>query len=155
LQPGLTIARRYLRARNHARTQAFEKLLDIIEDGEGLDGSAVVQDCLALALNLLEGNESNQREFREIGRCLQRLMPFVDVPVGEGSMWPVTTRYLHVLVGLGHVAFVLCVWNLSQIKASALGPADSPQTRTHTRTHAHTHTRTHTHTRARQAAYSS
>lgn len=66
---------------------AFEKVLDIVQE-EGLsDGSVIVEDCLTLAINLLKDNESNQTMFREIGSCVMRLKPFLEVPVGEGTVW--------------------------------------------------------------------
>lgn len=38
----------------------FEKLLDIIEDEEGISGGIIVQDSLTLMHNLLRYNVSNQ-----------------------------------------------------------------------------------------------
>jgi hypothetical protein len=39
---------------------AFEKLLEIITEEDGLNGGIIVQDCLHLILNLLRYNVSNQ-----------------------------------------------------------------------------------------------
>ncbi len=44
---------------------AFERILDIIGEEGYSDGAIVVQDCLTLAINLLEDNSSNQTYFRE------------------------------------------------------------------------------------------
>ncbi|KAG1714453.1 General vesicular transport factor p115 [Nymphon striatum] len=68
--------------KNHANIQkiiafenAFDRLLDIVEE-EGLsDGGIVVEDCLVLLLNLLKNNTSNQTFFKE-GSFIQKLGPF-------------------------------------------------------------------------------
>ena len=39
---------------------AFERLLEIITEEDGLNGGIIVQDCLHLILNLLRYNVSNQ-----------------------------------------------------------------------------------------------
>jgi hypothetical protein len=44
---------------------AFERILDITREEGYSDGAIVVQDCLTLAINLLEDNSSNQTYFRE------------------------------------------------------------------------------------------
>eukprot|EP00041_Stephanoeca_diplocostata_P037680 m.1436715 g.1436715 ORF g.1436715 m.1436715 type:complete len:1067 (+) comp25084_c0_seq3:163-3363(+) len=66
---------------------AFEKIFDIIELEGQSEGMIIVEDCLRLAQNLLRKNESNQTYFREIG-CVQRIVPFMNIRTGEGSMWP-------------------------------------------------------------------
>lgn len=66
---------------------AFEKIFNIIEQEGQSEGVIIVEDCLRLAQNLLRKNESNQTYFREIG-CVQRIVPFMNIRTGEGSMWP-------------------------------------------------------------------
>ncbi|RUS26681.1 hypothetical protein BC938DRAFT_484270 [Jimgerdemannia flammicorona] len=51
---------------------AFERLLAIIDDEEGISGGIIVQDCLQLIHNLLRYNVSNQNYFRETS-CIQRI----------------------------------------------------------------------------------
>nr|CAH8874914.1 unnamed protein product [Trichobilharzia regenti] len=61
---------------------AFDRLLKIIYS-EGLcDGGVVVEDCLRLLLQLLDGNPSNQVFFRE-GNFIQRLSPLFDLYSSE------------------------------------------------------------------------
>ncbi|CAI2165377.1 13414_t:CDS:10, partial [Funneliformis geosporum] len=51
---------------------AFERLLEIISEEDGLNGGIIVQDCLQLIHNLLRYNVSNQNFFRETS-CIQRI----------------------------------------------------------------------------------
>lgn len=51
---------------------AFERLLDIILQEDGINGGIIVQDCLQLTHNLLRYNVSNQNYFRETS-CIQRI----------------------------------------------------------------------------------
>eukprot|EP00484_Ammonia_sp_Unknown_P016449 CAMPEP_0197033194 /NCGR_PEP_ID=MMETSP1384-20130603/11667_1 /TAXON_ID=29189 /ORGANISM="Ammonia sp." /LENGTH=1041 /DNA_ID=CAMNT_0042462969 /DNA_START=5 /DNA_END=3130 /DNA_ORIENTATION=+ len=51
---------------------AFEKVLGITREEEGVEGGMVVQDCLFLMENLLMNNESNQKYFAELG-CVEQL----------------------------------------------------------------------------------
>ncbi|RIA90587.1 General vesicular transport factor p115 [Glomus cerebriforme] len=55
---------------------AFERLLEIIAEEDGLNGGIIVQDCLQLILNLLRYNVSNQNFFRETS-CIQRIPAFL------------------------------------------------------------------------------
>ncbi|CAB4409559.1 unnamed protein product [Rhizophagus irregularis] len=56
---------------------AFEKLLEIITEEDGLNGGIIVQDCLHLILNLLRYNVSNQNFFRETS-CIQKIPPLLN-----------------------------------------------------------------------------
>ncbi|CAG8512013.1 7681_t:CDS:10 [Ambispora leptoticha] len=51
---------------------AFENLLEIIAEEDGLHGGIIVQDCLQLIVNLLRYNVLNQNSFRETS-CIQRI----------------------------------------------------------------------------------
>ncbi|CAG8447457.1 5180_t:CDS:10 [Dentiscutata heterogama] len=51
---------------------AFERLLEIIAEEDGLSGGIIVQDCMQLIHNLLRYNVSNQNFFRETS-CIQRI----------------------------------------------------------------------------------
>ncbi|CAG8436175.1 9501_t:CDS:10 [Diversispora eburnea] len=51
---------------------AFERLLEIITEEDGLNGGIIVQDCIQLILNLLRYNVSNQNFFRETS-CIKRI----------------------------------------------------------------------------------
>lgn len=44
---------------------AFDSLFDVINDEGNVDGGIVVEDCLLLILNLLRGNNSNIKFFKE------------------------------------------------------------------------------------------
>ncbi|XP_050394510.1 general vesicular transport factor p115 isoform X2 [Patella vulgata] len=57
---------------------AFERLLDIIQDEGNSDGGIVVEDCLLLLLNLLKNNSSNQNFFKE-GSYIQKITPYFDL----------------------------------------------------------------------------
>ncbi|XP_052780559.1 general vesicular transport factor p115-like [Mya arenaria] len=57
---------------------AFERLLDIVQEEGAIDGGIVVEDCLLLLLNLLKNNSSNQNFFRE-GSHIKYLSPFFDL----------------------------------------------------------------------------
>ncbi|KJE89305.1 vesicle docking protein [Capsaspora owczarzaki ATCC 30864] len=55
---------------------AFELLLDIMEEEGFAEGGIIVQDCLHLMSNLLRKNVTNQNYFRETS-CVPRLVPFL------------------------------------------------------------------------------
>jgi intracellular protein transport protein USO1 len=57
---------------------AFEKLLDIIDEEGGSDGGIVTGDCIQLISNLVKNNVSNQNHFRETN-SLQKLAKFLQV----------------------------------------------------------------------------
>lgn len=60
----------------------FENLLDIIESEGYSNGGIVVQDCLTLIINLLNGNTSNQNHFREMN-CIKRLSELLKVETSD------------------------------------------------------------------------
>merc|ERR1719295_410443 len=55
---------------------AFERVLEVTRNEDGVQGGMVVQDCLHLLGNLLLNNESNQKYFVEIG-CVEQLRPLL------------------------------------------------------------------------------
>ncbi|KAF0403962.1 vesicle tethering protein [Gigaspora margarita] len=57
---------------------AFERLLEIIAEEDGLNGGIIVQDCMQLTHNLLRYNVSNQNFFRETS-CIQRIPALLGV----------------------------------------------------------------------------
>ncbi|KAK2174660.1 hypothetical protein NP493_786g01099 [Ridgeia piscesae] len=65
---------------------AFEGLLNIINEEGTSDGGIVVEDCLHLMLNLLKNNSSNQNFFKE-GSYIQRLTPFFDLQSTPSEGW--------------------------------------------------------------------
>lgn len=65
---------------------AFEKLFEIIADEKGCEGGIIVEDCLTMAINLLQGNESNQSYFRETG-CVSKLAPFLTIGTEADTIW--------------------------------------------------------------------
>ncbi|XP_011702750.1 PREDICTED: general vesicular transport factor p115 isoform X2 [Wasmannia auropunctata] len=58
---------------------AFDRIVDVIEQEGNADGGIVVEDCLLLMLNLLRGNVSNQNFFKE-GSYIQKLTPMFQIP---------------------------------------------------------------------------
>ena len=61
---------------------AFERLLEII-DNEGFnDGGIVVEDCLNLIINLIKSNSSNQNFFKE-GNFIKRLCKYFEFNNGD------------------------------------------------------------------------
>ncbi|CAJ0625460.1 14395_t:CDS:2 [Entrophospora sp. SA101] len=56
---------------------AFERLIEIIVEEDGLNGGIIVQDCMQLIINLLRYNVSNQNFFRETS-CIQRITSFLN-----------------------------------------------------------------------------
>ncbi|KAI9206543.1 p115 like vesicle tethering protein [Polychytrium aggregatum] len=56
---------------------AFDRLLVIIIEEDGIDGGIIVQDCLQLTLNLLRYNVSNQNFFRE-SSCIQKIQYLIN-----------------------------------------------------------------------------
>ena len=65
---------------------AFERLLDIVDEEEMSDGGVVVEDCLTLLLTLLKNNSSNQTFFKE-GSYVKRLTPYFDFSQHQGLGW--------------------------------------------------------------------
>ncbi len=66
---------------------AFDRLLAIIQDEGFSDGGIIVEDCLVILENLLQGNNSNQSFFREAS-LLNMLVPWLDFKqVPAGSAW--------------------------------------------------------------------
>ena len=65
---------------------AFERLLDIVDEEEMSDGGVVVEDCLTLLLTLLKNNSSNQTFFKE-GSYVKRLTPYFDFSQHQGLSW--------------------------------------------------------------------
>lgn len=65
---------------------AFDRLLGVIQEEGWSDGGIVVEDCLMIIHNLLNGNNSNQAFFREASH-IQLIVPFFQLPspAGEGS----------------------------------------------------------------------
>lgn len=57
---------------------AFEKLLNIIDEEGGSDGGIVAGDCIQLVSNLARNNVSNQNHFRETN-SMQKLAKFLQV----------------------------------------------------------------------------
>ena len=55
----------------------FEIALNVAASEGGIDGGPVTEDCFALLLILLKGNQSNVGFFRETA-LIPRLMPFLD-----------------------------------------------------------------------------
>lgn len=51
---------------------AFDRLLDIIQEEGYSEGGIIVEDCIKLCHNLLQGNDSNQTLFRE-NKCVMFL----------------------------------------------------------------------------------
>ena len=56
---------------------AFERLLEIIDNEGSNDGGIIVSDCLNLIINLLKSNSSNQNFFKE-GNFIKRLCKYFE-----------------------------------------------------------------------------
>ena len=65
---------------------AFDRLLAIIRDEGFSDGGIIVEDCLVILENLLQGNNSNQSFFREAS-LINHLVPWLDFKHVQGSSW--------------------------------------------------------------------
>lgn len=63
---------------------AFDRLLGVIQEEGWSDGGIVVEDCLMIIYNLLNGNNSNQAFFREASH-IQLIVPFFQIssPTGD------------------------------------------------------------------------
>lgn len=67
---------------------AFDRLLGVIQEEGWSDGGIVVEDCLMITHNLLNGNNSNQAFFREASH-IQLVVPFFQQlgAAGETTSW--------------------------------------------------------------------
>ena len=65
---------------------AFDRLLGVVRDEGWSDGGIVVEDCLMIIHNLLNGNNSNQAFFREASH-IQLVVPYFQLPAGEATSW--------------------------------------------------------------------
>jgi hypothetical protein len=67
---------------------AFDRLLGVIQDEGWSDGGIVVEDCLMIVHNLLDGNNSNQAFFREASH-IQLVVPFFQQlgAGGDSTSW--------------------------------------------------------------------
>ena len=63
---------------------AFDRLLGVIREEGWSDGGIVVEDCLMIIYNLLNGNNSNQAFFREASH-IQHIVPFFQLPGPAGD----------------------------------------------------------------------
>ncbi|KAG9304100.1 hypothetical protein G9A89_006010 [Geosiphon pyriformis] len=72
---------------------AFEQLLEIIAEEDGLNGGIVVQDCLQLIVNLLRYNVSNQNSFRETS-CIQRIPALLGYPIRQNQPFQHEIQFL-------------------------------------------------------------
>lgn len=66
---------------------AFERLMNIIDQEGYSDGGIIVEDCIAIMQNLLKGNSSNQAFFREASQ-IQLLVPFFHFKITSSMSWP-------------------------------------------------------------------
>lgn len=79
---------------------AFERLLDIVDEEEMSDGGVVVEDCLTLLLTLLKNNSSNQTFFKE-GSFIKKLTPYFDFTQHQGLVWSAQkVTNLHLMIQL-------------------------------------------------------
>ena len=65
---------------------AFERLMAIVNDEGMSDGTIVVQDCIIIMQNLINGNSSNQSFYREASQ-IQTLVPFFDFQLSSTTLW--------------------------------------------------------------------
>lgn len=63
---------------------AFDRLLGVIQEEGWSDGGIVVEDCLMIIYNLLNGNNSNQAFFREASH-IQLIVPYFQLPTAAGD----------------------------------------------------------------------
>lgn len=95
---GLFLLRRLVKGHTEIQKRvafenAFEKVLAIVEEEGGLEGTVVTTDCFVLLHNLLSGNTSNQNWFRETGffKSITELLQKIDK---EKPLSPASIRNL-------------------------------------------------------------
>lgn len=102
---------------------AFDKIFDILSAEGFTEGGVVVEDCLLVLQNLLKNNTSNQNFFKE-GSFIQRLTPFLEFTVPEGSTdphssgWP-AQKTSNLLFFLQVIRALVSPTNPAQVTSSA------------------------------------